>query len=418
VSILVRWSIGVLLVAVVLWLLLTSAEPLGSQQAAPSPTDVGAAREAYHQLRSARGHAKGNSVTLGPAHLDGIGAVASHGFRPDRLEVSTSGAQLRIGASHQLPMGRWLNLTAVASGPSSGFPPTRVRVGALSFPPGLSRVGFEAGRWLLQLRGADIPPLDTMVRRFQVRNGVVTASIALGRNSGVVDNLAGTIATPVDTAAVIRTYCTLAAAQRKRPSADFAEHVRRAFSINAPTSDRASLNAAAFMALGMLLVDERVADLARVDSEDVGRCRTAPIPVQIYGRGDWPKHWTLSAALAVGAGAQLSQAAGEWKELADSLRPKSDFAVGVPSGFSMSDLAADRAGFRVARFAVTDTDAGRIAARLSRATPQELLPYQLVNREDGLNDAEFAKRYGSVDDPRFKKRLEQIDRELDKNGLR
>jgi hypothetical protein len=142
------------------------------------------------------------------------------------------------------------------------------------------------------------------------------------------------------------------------------------------------------------------------------------VTTSIYNRSDWPKHWTLSSAIAVGAGVQLSEAAGEWKELADSLARKSQFAVGDPSGFSMADLAADRAGFEAARAAVRPDSAERLAAELAKANPQQLLPHELIEREDGLSNVEFVRRYGGVDDPRFKARVQQIDAVLDRSGLR
>ena len=172
------------------------------------------------------------------------------------------------------------------------------------------------------------------------------------------------------------------------------------------------------VALGMLLVDQRVKDFAQVSGEDLGQCRIPTVPASIYDRFDWTKHWALSAAISVGAGVQLSEAAGEWKELADSLSRQSQFAVGDPSGFSMADLAADRAGFQAASAAVQPDSAERLAAELARATPEQLLPNELVQREDGLTNKDFVQRYGGVDDPRFKARVREIDGVLAKSGLR
>ena len=109
----------------------------------------------------------------------------------------------------------------------------------------------------------------------------------------------------------------------------------------------------------MFGVDQRVGDFAQLSPARPRQVPTAVVPTLIYGRQDWPKHWALSAAIAVGAGMQLSEAAGEWKELADSLARQSRFAIADPSGFSMADLAADRAGFRTARGA---WQAGRCGA--------------------------------------------------------
>lgn len=403
---------------VLLWFILTSSAPLVPPRAAPTAEQVGAGRDAYRQLRDAKGMKSGKAVLLGPAQLDGLGALASHGFRPDRLKLAVSGQLLRIDASHQLPMGRWLNVSLVAQSPSAGFPTTRLAVGSLNLPPLLSRWTLDLGRWLLYLRRADVPPLDQAVRNFAIRGDTVTALVTLPGKSGLIDQMAGVIALPVDSPEVVRIYCALAGQQKQRPSDDFAEHVRRAFSLDPGATPRADFNRAAFLALGMLLVDDRVADFAALSRDQVQRCRVPIVRASIYGRQDWTAHWALSAAIAVGAGVQLSEAVGEWKELADSLARQSRFSVSDPTGFSMADLAADRAGFLASRAAVQPDRADALARGLATATPQQLLPHVLIEREDGLSSADFVGRYGGIDDPRFKARVREIDSVLDRTGLR
>ena len=404
-------------VALGLWFTLTSSQPIVQRHLAPTAEEVGAGRDAYRQIREGRGKPGGSLVNLGPAQLAGLGAVASHGFRPDALRLGTEGSDFLVEASHHLPLGRWLNVTVRAESPSQDFPRTHVQIGLWSLPPILSRWALEVGRWLLERR-TDVPPLDALVRNFSVHGGTVSARVSLPGKSGLVDQMAGAIAAPLDSNQVLRIYCALADRQRKEPSGDFAEQVRRAFSIAPEAAAQSDFNRAAFIALGTLLVDERVADFAHLSLDDLGHCRIRVVPASIYGRFDWPMHWTLSAALSVGAGVQLSEAAGEWKELADSLAKQSQFAVGDPSGFSMADLAADRAGFQAASSAAQPDSAARLASELANVRPEQLLPNQLVQREDGLTNKEFVKRYGGVDDPRFKARLREIDGVLSRSGLR
>jgi hypothetical protein len=408
---------GLAVVAIVLWFTVTSSHPLIPPRAAPTAEEVGAGRDAYRQLRAGRGNKNGRAVVLGSSQLAGLSAVASHGLRPDRLNLSTDGSAFVAQASHHLPLGRWLNVTMRAESPSTEFPRTHLKVGVWSLPPLLSRWVLEIGRWVLERR-VEVPPLDSMVRNFSVQGGTVRALVSLPGRSGLVDQMASAVAEPVDGDQVVRIYCALANGQRQAPSSDFAEQVHRAFSLDPESASRADFNRAAFIALGILLVDERVADFAQLSPAELGHCRIPTVTTSIYNRSDWPKHWTLSSAIAVGAGVQLSEAAGEWKELADSLARKSQFAVGDPSGFSMADLAADRAGFEAARAAVRPDSAERLAAELAKANPQQLLPHELIEREDGLSNVEFVRRYGGVDDPRFKARVQQIDAVLDRSGLR
>lgn len=404
-------------VSLVLWFTLTSSQPLIPMRAAPTAEEVGAGRDAYRQIRAGRGDKRGTPVVLGPEQLAGLGAVASHGFRPDRLNLSTDGPVLVARASRHLPLGRWLNVTLRAESPSTGFPTTRMKIGLWSLPPLLSRWALEAARWVIERR-VEVPPLNAMVRNFSVQRGTVRAFVSLPGKSGLVDEMASAVAEPIDRDQVVRVYCALARQQRQAPTSDFAEQVHRAFSLDPEGASRSDFNRAAFVALGILLVDERVADFAQLSPADLGHCRMPVVSTSIYGRYDWPKHWTLSSAIAVGAGVQLSEAAGEWKELADSLARQSQFAIGDPSGFSMADLAADRAGFQAARAAVQPDSAERLAGELAKASPQQLLPHELIEREDGLPNAEFVRRYGGVDDPRFKARVQQIDAVLGRTGLR
>ncbi|MEA3078766.1 MAG: hypothetical protein QOF05_174 [Sphingomonadales bacterium] len=407
---------ALLLAVAISWFTLTSAAPSTPAPPAPSADAVVAGRDAYRQLRNAQGNRGGVPVTLGVAQLAGLSAVASHGFRPDRLAIAIEGRQVVVRASHHLRFGRWLNITMRSEGPSRGFPRAHLKLGLWTLPAWLSRWALDAGRLVLSLR-AEVPPLDVMVRNFRVERGSVSALISLPGKSGLVDQMASAVAEPVDRASVLRIYCALSRLQQKKPSGDFAEQVRRAFGLDPEGVNRADFNRAAFVALGMFAVDERVGDFAQLSPADLGRCRTAVEPTAIYGRQDWPKHWALSAAIAVGAGTQLSEAAGEWKELADSLARQSQFAIGDPAGFSMADLAANRAGFRTARAAWQADHADRIGAALAHATAEQLLPAELIRREDAFSNAAFVKRYGGLDDPRFKQRVREIDAVLDARGL-
>ena len=414
---LARWAAALLLVAIVLFFTLTSAEPSTPVPPVPSAEGVAAGRDAYRQLREAQGNRRGVPVTLGPAQLAGLSSVASHGFRPDRLAIAIEGKQVVVRASHRMRrLGRWLNVTMHSGGPSQGFPTTRLKVGLWNLPPWLSRRALEAGRFYLRRR-AEVPPLDVMVRDFRVERGSVSALISLPGKSGLVDDMASAIAEPVDRASVLRTYCALAEQQRKKPSGDFTEQVRRAFALEPGSVSLVDFNRATFIALGMFAVDERIGDFAQLSPADLGKCRITVMPMTLYGREDWPKHWALSAAIAVGAGTQLSEAAGEWKELVDSLARRSQFALRDPTGFSMADLAADRAGFHMARAAWQANGADRMAAALSHAAAEQLLPAELVRREDAYSNAAFVKRYGGIEDPRFKQRVSEIDAVLDAKAL-
>jgi hypothetical protein len=398
--------------------LVTSPRPWAAERRVPTAEQVAAGRDAVLQLRSGLRDSKQLShVALGSAQLDGFAALASHGFRPDRLDIWLRDTTLNAVASHRLWFGRWINVEATTAGRSTGFPQVRMNVGHLHFGPTSSRYIFSVARWALTLRGVRLPALDDLVREVAVGPDIVTATLFLPGKTRLVDELAGTETAAIDEDTVVRLYCRLANMQRAQPEGDFAAQVRRAFTARAGEPAEV-YNKAAFVALAMFVVSDRVGGLAGKAQERTGSCRIGPVLVSIHGRSDLPKHWSLSAAFSVTAGSQFAQAIGEWKELADSLSRESMFARGDPSGFSFVDLSADRAGFRTANAAAAPATAEQFGARLAAATPEQLLPLILLQRPEGLANADFVARFGGIGDPRYLAAVRRIDSALEQDGIR
>ncbi|WP_445192151.1 hypothetical protein ACT009_16585 [Sphingomonas sp. Tas61C01] len=417
-----RWpSILAILVGIALVLLLamTSRSPWVAARGTVIAEQVGAGRAAVAQLQPGGVPLpQGNAVRFGRAELDGIGALVSNGFEPDRLALEVRGGVMTVTASRPLWFGRWLNLQLVTDGTSKGFPPIRLRFGSIDLSPAMSRRVVDLLRYAANRRGLALPPLDKLVRSVTVGRDAVGAIIALPPRDMLANRIAKLEKDPVDSVAVKRLYCGLAAAQRRYPSDDLARHVNRAFAGAAAQANPAAYNRAAFVALAMLLVDPRAGDLAGGAQAATASCRIEPVVVAIHGRADLSKHWALSAALSAGAGGQLAQALGEWKELADSLAQQSEFAVGDPTGFSFVDLSADRSGFTIAQAAADPDNAARIGALLARATPANILPESLLSRRERLTNADFIKRYGSVQDPRYAAMVAGIDAVLAREAIR
>ena len=408
----VRFTIYIVTISTAVWFTATSSEPWVPSLPAPNAEEAGAARAAFWQLRGGGSVRDGGTpVALTGAQMAGISALATHGLRPDRLGASVRDGKLTIQASRPLVGGRWLNLRATFVGKSSGFPPFRLSVGNITLPASFGRYPFELARAALLLSGTDLAPLDKIVRAVVVEKEAVTATLKLPTKTGVIDRLAGLSSDAIDPKSVVRAYCNLAAQQRARPQQDFEVQVRRAFAFgNTPASP--GRNGAALVALAMFVADERAGYLAGVKEGQIRSCRI-PLPgVILYGRTDLPKHWALSAAISAAQGTQLARAIGEWKELADSLSPRSEFALGDPSGFSFVDVAADRAGLRAAMAAMSGPTASVAAQRLAEATADQLLPRSLLEKPDGLTSAEFERHFGGLDAARYQAAISDIDRAL------
>ena len=135
----------------------------------------------------------------------------------------------------------------------------------------------------------------------------------------------------------------------------------------------------------------------------------APRKVTLAGRSDFVLHFIISAAVAATAGTPLADAIGVYKEIEDSRRG---------SGFSFTDIAADRAGTVFGQHATRSAASARalqdkLAAGLVEADfmpPARDLP-------EGLSEAEFKRRFGGPDAPPYRKVMQQIERRLENLAL-
>lgn len=410
-----RGRVAALVAASLLLLLLGLAidlSPALPPAAAPTGAQVREGRDALKRLRNAmRAPAPSMVVAFTAEELDGIAALIGNVAHMRRVGADLVGGRARVAASLDLPLGLWLNLSvATVPGSVAGFPPLDVRIGDLGIPRWLTRAGIGAARGLLVLRGGRLPPLDRIVLDTVV--DARTVAFRLGTpldGTGVVRQIVGLQGDRVDGARVASLYCTMMAAQRGDPDRTLASAVRRGVAAAPPGADPAAENRALLVALAILTVGERATDLADGARERSQRCWNDPPGLTLGGRVDLAKHWSLSAALGATVGGDVTRAMGEWKELSDSLPGG--------SGFSFVDLAADRAGLRIGRAAGRPAQATAIRAALAGASDAALLPLAATNLREGLTNAEFVTRYGSIDTRDFDAAVTRIDSLLDRDPL-
>ena len=132
--------------------------------------------------------------------------------------------------------------------------------------------------------------------------------------------------------------------------------------------------------------------------------RAAPRKVTLAGRSDFSQHFTISAALAATAGSPLSDAIGVYKEVEDSSRG---------SGFSFADIAADRAGTVFGRHATRSTNAARAVQTRVRSglVEADIMP-RSEDLPEGLQEAEFKRRFGGVGAPAYARVIAEIERRI------
>ena len=397
-----RLAIAVLLPAALIAVLFIGISPAVEPYPRPTAQDVAAAREIWSQLKATKNPGS-KPIRIDNTAIRSLSALASDATGMARFAGRVDGGVLDGKASISLPLGLWVNAGVSVTGRHSGFPVYRLKVGRVSFPPLIGRWFAEFGRWVLRLNGADIPPLDAMVRRVSINEHDVLAELALPDKTGVVGGLISAGGKSLDDPLVSAIYCRIANAQQAAPVRTLPELIGRAFD-NAPANESVEYSRAALVALSLFVVGERAESLA---PKAVILAKACPRPgraVRLQQREDLAMHWAFSAGLTAVLGGEASASLGEWKELHDSLPDG--------SGFSFVDLAADRSGMQIALRALDPITAGRTIAELRQATEEDLLPQGLLHNPEGLSDASFIDRYGGLDRERYRQAVVSIDRAL------
>jgi hypothetical protein len=164
--------------------------------------------------------------------------------------------------------------------------------------------------------------------------------------------------------------------------------------------DAAEENRAALTAVAAYLSGISLPKLLEGDSRSI---RRAPhVLLSLHGRRDFAEHFTISAALSANGGSRLANAIGLIKEEEDATRG---------SGFSFTDLAANRAGVRLGQRAIGQA-AARVQQRLAAArSDTDLLP-DFRDLPEFMPQAEFDRRFGPVGSARYQRVIDDIDARL------
>lgn len=138
--------------------------------------------------------------------------------------------------------------------------------------------------------------------------------------------------------------------------------------------------------------------LNSVESDSAKRQRLAVLgEPTIRGRSDLTLHFALSAYLTATSGATAASAAGYTKEALD--------AQGG-SGFSFADLAADRAGIRLAEGVLGNRF--RLSTLAESFTVRDFMP-KVEGLPEGMQSVQFSRDYGGKGDARYELQIREID---------
>ena len=408
-------AIILLLLTAVLAVTLTASKPKFSATA-PQPTSMALMKNAIMPLREKRDATQAVTIHLTNRELEAASALAGKAVSPAIISSTLADETWLTGISYPLPLGRWLNIEASVprenyTSATGELPPFKVKVGAITLPSFLSKPLFKFMLGQIQKKYAEVPNLDQVVKALRFSPDAVEVTVMVPQSGELFRKVADWTGRGVDSKLVKRALCHLINMQNTSPNDGLDEQVRRAFSIEAVGSEGQfeERNRASLMALAIFAGGPRAQRVFYTDAMKDSNC-TVPnnVEIKLGGRADLAKHWTVSAAMAATLGVNVTDAVGEWKELSDSL-PQG-------TGFSFVDITADRSGFRFGSAATDPKRAQEVQGLLARATDALLLPAIAVQYEENMSDRRFAQAYSNLASPEYKRMIEQIERELDKNG--
>lgn len=301
------------------------------------------------------------------------------------------------------PFGRYLNMTAEVVEAPGGIRIQSLQLGSLPLPgvlaDGMARL---AHRWLR--RDETYATLADAVSRIDFDENQATLDYRwrpellarIERKSAVL------LLPPEEQMQVLAYAGQLDALLKRYPHGStlpLAQIVAPLFA-HAPGGDAAGENRAALTALAAYLAGVSLPNLLEGDSRSI---RRAPrVLLSLHGRRDFAEHFTISAAITVNGGSQLANAIGLIKEEEDA---------GKGSGFSFTDLAANRAGVRLGERATGDA-AVQVRRRLAAVrNDADLLP-DFRDLPEFMPQADFDRRFGPVGSARYRKIIDGIDARL------
>jgi len=338
--------------------------------------------------------AGGEPISMTLADLEILSVLLTEQIQGSRLRVRPNQDNAEVTLALRLPakLGGWLNLRARLVAPDGVLGIEHLKVGPLPIPTALAALLMDQARLALGL-----PALPT---------GVVFSPEAIQLRPGVQSNHRGEFvsasrgkAESDRVLAAQRRLAGLNVLHRGQDWIDAAE-LLSALIASAPTeaADPVAENRAAILALAAYVNGRRLPDPT-----------DAPAPrlleVRLRGRDDLPQHFLTSGALLLQGGSGLANLIGLAKELDDASNS---------SGFSFSDLAANRAGNQFAELATASPSSARRIQRLARAglTEDDIMP-SVDWLPGSMSRATFERDFGGRDSAAYRIVVDEIDRRIE-----
>lgn len=323
------------------------------------------------------------------------------------MEADIQNQRAVVGASLKLPrtpFGRYLNISVELISGAGEIEIAGVRVGSVPLPGLVGRwAGHLAHRFLT--RDPAYAAITQNIRGIAFEQDRVTMDYAWGpeilaqlqrKGAALLISEADRIRL-LGYASFIQKHLRTLPRGSKLPLHQLIQPV---FALAATRNDPVNENRAAITALAAYVSG---VSLPRLFSAEGTKIRRAPrVLPRLHGRTDFAQHYLIAAAVAANGGSRLANALGLAKEEDDAERG---------SGFSFTDLAADRAAARLGERLI-GRDAEKTRLTLARAASDADLMPDFNDLPEFMPADEFSRRFGRVGSERYQAVIHEIDKRL------
>jgi hypothetical protein len=409
---LVRWSIGLLLIAAIGLgaVLIFDRAPRVHQDMTLTEAQRIWAR-GWLAANRPRGLREGEQATLTLSQTEAnlLANYLVDLLGEGRAHVSLERGRARLSASLALPWDPQHSFVNIELALVEDAPLPRVEKASLAGLP-------LPGGLFQSLVGRFVTALDHAGVVEQVRLEADRIQVSYAWREGILEDIGSGLVPRIELDRMLGYQTALAAYIDTRPArrpielADLLSHLLTVDSAMTPATqsdaDPIARNRAVILVLAAYVNGKGLLDRG-VTGAPANRPRRHTVLLQ--GRRDLAQHFMTSAALAAKGGGMLSNLAGLLKEASDAERG---------SGYSFADLAANRAGIRFAQLATgnpTDARALRMFARRGMSENDFMPP--IDGLPEGLAEPNFKADFGDAQSTAYQRMITLIDGRIDARPL-
>jgi uncharacterized protein YfiM (DUF2279 family) len=404
-KVLFAFGLAIPLAAAATLYLAINKEPVVRRSAEITPANARRAKETLEKISLRRWQTNASqSVTISEQDLDLVANYLAYFYANGSARLLLWNDKAELTASlrpPRIPVIFYFNVTAVLI---EGLPTPRfahLSVGRVLIPGAIA--DWLARNLLRQLFGKDvIDAAAQSIKQVDAKSGQLT--IFLNQPANLREKLqSALLAADQERLRAYQERLALISTGSKTKSVALTDLLVALFelaAVRAKQENPAAENRAAILVLAFHVNGKSLGAILPAAS---GWPRPSEQSVTLNGRADFAKHFIVSAALAANAGGPLADAVGFHKEIDDSR---------AGSGFSFTDIAANRAGTRFGAYAADNATATQLQQRIAAGIAENEIMPTGENLPELMTEAEFKRRFGGVGAPTYNRMIGEIDRRI------